>query len=186
MRAGALARSSQSRGRAPSCAGPGKSASSRNQRAASVVAACRSAAGRAGSAGAPIQRRVGAGAPRVALVAAQVVPRGEVGVVVLAAGLEEVRMVGDEHRGDAGVARSGAVIGSSHTSIEPHGCHEEVERAAQEVVARRHARQRAGVVAGEAHRPRARSGRGSACRTRCRRSSPSRCRFRLSSSTTTT
>ena len=36
-------------------------------------------------------RRVGARAPRVALVAALVVPRGEVDVVVLAAGLEQVR-----------------------------------------------------------------------------------------------
>jgi hypothetical protein len=66
--------------------------------------------------------RVGVGLPRVALVAADVVPAGEVDVVVLAAGLEQVRVVGHEHRGDVGRRRA-AVIDSSHSSIDPHGFH---------------------------------------------------------------
>ncbi len=46
-------------------------------------------------------RRIAPRAPRVALVPAHVVPAAEVGVVVLAAGLEEVWMVRDQHGGHA-------------------------------------------------------------------------------------
>ena len=115
-------------------------------------------------------RRVGARAPRVALVAAHVVPRTEVAVVVLAAGLEQVRVVGDEHRRHARRAAACAVIGSSHSSIEPHGRHRKSSAPHEQVVAGRHARQRPGDVVGEPRRPRRRTGRGSAWRTRCRRS----------------
>ena len=112
--------------------------------------------------------RVRAGPPRVALVAALVVPRVEIGVVVLAAHLEQVRVVGHQHRGDAGAAE---VVGERvlpHLDRAPRPP-EEVERAAQDVVAGGDARQRTGVVTREAARARARSGRAPACRTRGRR-----------------
>ena len=50
-------------------------------------------------------RRVGRGAPGVALVPPLVAPGVEVAVVVLATGLEEVGMVRDQHRGDPACAQ---------------------------------------------------------------------------------
>ena len=97
--------------------------------------------------GAPIQRRIGTRPPRVALVAALVVPGREVGVVVLAAGLEQVRVVGDQLVATP-AARSWSVIGVLPELDRAPRPPQEVERAAQDVVAGRHARQRAGVVAG--------------------------------------
>ncbi len=96
--------------------------------------------------------RVGPHAPRVVLVAAQVVPGAEVDVVVLAAGLEQVRMVRHEHGGDPRVASQqvgDGVLPDLDRSPWPPG---EVERADEQVVAGRHARQRARVVVGEPHR----------------------------------
>jgi hypothetical protein len=46
--------------------------------------------------------RIRSRVPRVILVTAQVLPRVEVGVVVLAAALEEMRMIADEHGRHAG------------------------------------------------------------------------------------
>ena len=97
------------------------------------------------------RRRVGAGPPRVALVAAQVVPRREVGVVVLAAGLEQVRVVGDEHRRHvrAPQRRGDRLLPQLD---RPPRLPEEVERADEDVVAGRHARQRPGDVVRELRR----------------------------------
>ena len=106
-----------------------------------------------GQRGRPQPRGVGMRAPGVALVAPDVVPPREVDVEVLTAGLEEVRMVGDEHRRDARTRRAPAVIGCSHSSIEPQGFHRKSSAPHEDVVAGRHARQRAGDVPGEAGRP---------------------------------
>ncbi len=103
--------------------------------------------------GSPGPRRVRTRAPGVAFVTAHVVPRGEVGVVVLASALEEVRVVGDEHRRDA---RTPQVVGDRvfpHFDGSPRPP-QEVERADQHVVASRHARQRARPVPVESQRPR--------------------------------
>ena len=81
----------------------------------------RTACARGRSVGAPDPARIGPRLPRVALVAALVVPGGEVDVIVLAADLEEVRMVGDQLASRRPAARRRAVIGSSQISIEPHG-----------------------------------------------------------------
>ena len=96
--------------------------------------------------------RVGMGPPGVALVAPLVVPGEEVGVVVLAAGLEQVRVVRDEHRRHPGVPQGGGDRRLPELDRAP-GLPEEVERAAEDVVAGGHARQRAGDVAGEAGGP---------------------------------
>ena len=96
--------------------------------------------------------RVGVGPPRIALVPAHVVPGAEVGVVVLAADLEEVRMIRDQHRRHARppeLRRDGLLPDLYGAPGSP----EEVERSAQDVVARRHARQRAGDMGREADRP---------------------------------
>ena len=81
-------------------------------------------------------------------MAADVVPATEVGVVVLAARLEQVGMVGDEHAGDAfGGQRPGDRLLPGLD--RPPGLPEEVEGADEDVVAGGHARQRAGDVSGE-------------------------------------
>ncbi len=100
----------------------------------------------------PDVARVTVGAPGVALVPAHVVPGAEIRVVVLAARLEEVRVVRHQHRRDAGAAqllRDGLLPDLDRPPRSP----QEVEGPAQDVVARRHARQRAGDVRGEAHGP---------------------------------
>ena len=78
-------------------------------------------------------------------MAAHEVPRSEVGVEVLAAGLEEMRVIGGEHRVHTGAAqrRGDRLLPQLD---RPPRLPEEVERPAQDVVARRHARQRAGDV----------------------------------------
>ena len=93
-------------------------------------------------------RRVGVGPPGVAFMAADVVPATEVGVVVLAARLEKVGMVCDEHAGDAGACQCPR-DGLFPCLDRPPGLPEEVEGADEDVVAGRHARQRAGDVSGE-------------------------------------
>ena len=111
---------------------------------------------------------VDVGLPRVALVAAQVVPGGEVDVVVLAAGLEQVRMIRHEHRGDIRTAecRGDRLLPQLD---RPPRLPQEVERSDEDVVAGRHARQRSGDVRGELRRSQPRTDRGSGWRTRCRR-----------------
>ena len=97
----------------------------------------------------PDEARVGVGPPGIALVPAHVVPGAEVGVVVLAAHLEEVRMVRHQHgrhTGPTEMARDGLLPDLYGPPRSP----EEVERAAQDVVARRHAGQRARDVRREA------------------------------------
>ena len=92
------------------------------------------------------------GLPRVGLVAPLVVPSQEVGVVVLPARLEQVGVVGDQHGRHAG----GPQLGGDRLLPQldrPPRLPEEVERAAQQVVASRDARQRARVVAVEADGP---------------------------------
>ena len=82
-------------------------------------------------------------------MAAEVGPSREVGVVVLAAGLEEVGMVAHQHGGDPGSAQmvgERVLPGLDRTPGPP----EEVQRTAEDVVARRHAGDRAGEVALEA------------------------------------
>jgi hypothetical protein len=72
-------------------------------------------------------------------------------VVVLAARLEQVRMVGDELGDDAGASQrrgNGLLPQFDRTPRPP----QEVERPDEHVVPRRHARQRAAVVLGEANR----------------------------------
>ena len=95
--------------------------------------------------------RVGHHAPGVVLAAAHVLPGVEVGVIVLASRLEQMRMVGDEHGGDAGRAQVIADRLLPELDRAP-GLPEEVERAAQDVVTRGHAGERARVVALEAQR----------------------------------
>ena len=97
-------------------------------------------------------RRVVPRAPRVALVPAHVVPGAEVGVVVLAPGLEEVRVVRDQHGGHARPAQPRRHGLLPHLDRPPRPP-QEVERPAEDVVARRHAREGAGHVRGEAHGP---------------------------------
>ena len=91
------------------------------------------------------------GAPRVALVAALVGPGAEVRVVVLAARLEQVGVVGDQHGGHALLAQGpgDGVLPDLDRAPGPPG---EVERPHQDVVASGHARQRTDVVVGEAQR----------------------------------
>ena len=95
--------------------------------------------------------RVRCGPPRVVLVAALVAPGREVGVVVLPAGLEQVGMVGDEHGGDP-VAPQGPGDGVLPDLDRPPRAPGEVEGADEDVVPGRHARERSGVVPGEAQR----------------------------------
>ena len=99
------------------------------------------------------RRRAGPGGvrgrpPRVVLVAPLVRPGGEVGVVVLAAGLEQVGVVGDQHGGDP-VAPQGPGHRVLPYLDRTPGPPREVEGADQDVVPGRHARQRPGVVPGE-------------------------------------
>src|ERR1019366_10806299 len=88
------------------------------------------------------------GLPGVALMAALVVPGLEIDVVVFAAALEQMRMVGDQLRDDAGLAqmRGDRVLPDLH---RPPGPPEEVQGAAEDVVPRRHAGQGADIVVGE-------------------------------------
>jgi hypothetical protein len=81
-------------------------------------------------------------------VPALIEPGVEVGVVVLAAGFEEVRVVRDEHGGDAAFAQRPR-DGVLPDLYRPPGPPQEVQRPDQDVVAGRHARQRSGMVAGE-------------------------------------
>ena len=78
------------------------------------------------------------------------VPPGvEVGVVVLPAGLEEMRMVRGQHGGDARRAQGPGDVVLPDLDRAP-GAPGEVEGSDEDVVARRHARQRTGVVLREA------------------------------------
>ncbi len=96
--------------------------------------------------------RVGHGLPRIALVAALVVPRAEVDVVVLAPGLEQMGMVAHQLRRHAGVSqRTGD--GVLPDLDRPPWLPQEVHGAAQQIVAGRHAGQRARVVLGEPDGP---------------------------------
>jgi hypothetical protein len=95
--------------------------------------------------------RVGPRLPRIALVSALVVPGGEVAVVVLAADLEQVRVIGNQRRRHAGAPQrhgNGLFPQLDRSPRLP----QEVERAAQNVVPRRHARQGAGIVPFETQR----------------------------------
>ena len=96
------------------------------------------------------RRWVGAGFPRIAFVAAQILPRAKLGVVILATGFEEVRMIGDEHRRDAGAPQRPRDRFFPQFDRAPR-FPRKVERAAQHVVARRHTRQRADEVVVELH-----------------------------------
>ena len=87
--------------------------------------------------------------PRVALVATHVIPSAEVGVVVLATCLEQMGMIGDQHGGDAGIAQIGRDRSFPRFDRAP-GSPQEVEGATENVVARGHAGQRPGDMAGEA------------------------------------
>ena len=114
---------------------------------------------------------VGARLPGVGLVAALVLPGVEVGVVVLAAGLEEMRVVGDEHRLHARTragARSAAAptarccpTAATGSPARRRGC-----RVAP--ACRAATRSSAGRTAS----PAPRTGRGSASRTRACRTRP--------------
>jgi len=72
-----------------------------------------------------------------------------VGVVVLAAGLEQVRVVGDEHGEHTLLAQVGGdrLLPQLDRAPRPP---QEVERSTEDVVPRRHARQRAGDMPREA------------------------------------
>ena len=85
-------------------------------------------------------------------MAAEVGPSREVGVVVLAAGLEEVGMVGHEHGGDTRLGQFGGDGVLPDFDGSPR-LPQEVECSTENVMARRDARQRAGVVGGEAQGP---------------------------------
>ena len=99
-------------------------------------------------------RRIGTGAPRIVFVAAQVVPSTEVAVVVLAAGLEEMRVISDEHRRDSCVAsQRSRDRGLPYLDRSPRSPRE-VERAHEQVVTSGHAREGTGVVVREPNRPR--------------------------------
>src|SRR5262245_42212447 len=82
--------------------------------------------------------RIRSRAPRIVLVAAYVIPSREVTVVVLTAGLEQVRVVRHEHGGDArrphGI-RDGVLPDLDGSPGTP----QEVECAHEDVVAGRHA-----------------------------------------------
>ena len=93
--------------------------------------------------------RVRRRAPGVVLVAPLVGPGGEVRVVVLPTGLEQVGMVRDQHRGDPAAAERAGDGVLPHLDRAPRPPRE-VEGADQDVVAGRHARERSGVVPGEA------------------------------------
>ena len=117
---------------------------------------------RAGSVGVAEPRRVGVRPPRVALVAADVVParRSRRG----SSRRRSRRGAGGRSRASWSprMRRSTRVIGCSHSSIEPHGFQRKSSAPHEDVVAGRHARQRTGDVPGEAgRRARGRSGRGS-------------------------
>ena len=143
--------------------GPGKSASPRNQPRESSYGVCPRP-----NEGAPSHERVGARLPRVALVSALIIPGREVAVVVLAAGLEQVRVIGDELRGDALASQRCRERLFPDLDRAP-GAPQEIERAAQDVVARGHARQRAREVPRRNARRAARNDRDSASRTPSRR-----------------
>ena len=85
------------------------------------------------------------GLPGIPLVPALVGPGGEVGVVVLAAGLEQVGVIRDELRDHAGLVQlvGDGVLPDLH---RPPGPPEEVQGTAEDVVARRHAGQGARMV----------------------------------------
>lgn len=52
--------------------------------------------------GGPNPARVGTRPPRIGLVTALVIPGGEIGVIVLAAGFKQMGVVADQHRSNAG------------------------------------------------------------------------------------
>src|SRR5208282_3320651 len=87
--------------------------------------------------------------PRVALMAALVVPGGEIGVVVLAADLEQMWMVRDQLGDDACRAEIAGQRPFPDFDRAPR-LPQEVQRAAQDIVPRRYAWQRARVVPIEA------------------------------------
>ena len=88
---------------------------------------------------------VGMGSPRVVLASTQVLPGGEVGVVVLAAGFEQMRVIGHEHRRDPGSAKRRGDRLLPHLNRAPRPP-EEVERAHQQIVPSGNARQGTDVM----------------------------------------
>ncbi len=95
--------------------------------------------------------RVGSRPPGIALMSPNVFPPGEVAVIVLASGLEQVRMVGDEHRNHTGIAQMPNERVFPDLDRTP-GLPEEVQRPAQYVVPGGYAGQRSGIVLLEAQR----------------------------------
>jgi hypothetical protein len=94
---------------------------------------------------------IGAGAPRVVLVATHVVPGGEVDVKILSACLEQMRVVGHQRCGGPAAPKFGRDRFLPHLD-RPPGSPEEIERSGQHVMAGGHARQRTDVVAVEGDR----------------------------------
>ena len=95
--------------------------------------------------------RIGPRLPRVALMPALVVPRGEIGVIVFAADLEQMRMIRDQLGYDAGRAKIRGQRPLPDFDRAPR-LPQKIDRAAQDVVTRRDAWQRARVVTVEANR----------------------------------
>src|SRR4029077_2950361 len=85
--------------------------------------------------------RVLSGLPRIPFVSPLVVPSGKVHVIVLAAGLEEMRVVGDELRNDAGTPQRICDRVLPELDRAP-GAPKEVPGAAQDVVTRGDTRKR--------------------------------------------
>ena len=88
--------------------------------------------------------------PRVALVATDVFPHAEVGVVVLAADLEQVGVVGDDPGGDAAHPHLAGDVGLPNLDRAPWPP-QEFSGTAEDVVPRRHTGQRAREVTIKTH-----------------------------------
>ena len=95
--------------------------------------------------------RVGPRLPRVALMPALVVPRGEIGVIVFAADLEQMRMIRDQLGDDAGRAKIRGERPLPDFDRAPR-LPQKIDRAAKNIVTRRDAWQRPRVVTVEANR----------------------------------
>src|ERR1700723_3337511 len=95
--------------------------------------------------------RIGPRLPRVALMPALVVPRGEIGVIVLAADLEQMRMIRDQLGDDASGTKIRSQRPLPYFDRAPR-LPQKIDRAAKNVVTRRDAWQRARVMTVEANR----------------------------------
>ena len=116
----------------------------------------------------PDEARIRPRLPRVGLVSALVLPAVEVGVIVLAAGLEQVRVVRDEHRlhACAPQVHRQRLLPELDAAPRPP---QEVERAARGCRGAPACTAASPSSAGRSATPARRSGRGSASRTRgCR------------------